>query len=105
MDMEQGMNITDLTIEKLNALGDYNFIDQGDLKKIANMLNSLNDMYMREAHVYEGEIYDDDEAYELIFAGLKREFPQYVAYCMRLAEDFLDIFNDYLENSDMVDWE
>ena len=49
--------------------------------------------------------YDDDAAYEALYADLQQRFPAYKMYAMRLSEDYLDFAEEYLVSVDAIEWE
>ena len=60
---------------------------------------------MESAPVEEGGVYDDEAAFELLFEGLKERFPQYQMFCMRLAEDYMDAVEEYLDSIGALEWD
>ncbi|MPN54340.1 hypothetical protein SDC9_202010 [bioreactor metagenome] len=65
----------------------------------------LDGEFMAETGVDEGNIYDDDKAYEKIFNGLCTRFPEMKMYCMRFAEDYMDAFEEFLDETGMLTWD
>ena len=49
--------------------------------------------------------YDDDAAYEALYAHMQARFPEYKMYAMRLSEDYLDFAEEYLVSVDAIEWE
>ena len=49
--------------------------------------------------------YDDDAAYEALYAHMQARFPEYKMYAMRLSEDYLDFAEEYLVSVDAIEWD
>ena len=92
-------------INKFTAEGDFDFLKEGELPAIVEAMRGFDEEYMQASGANEGEIYDDDDAYELIFTRLQAAYPQYKMYCMRLAEDYLDFAEEYLASVGALEWE
>lgn len=60
--------------EKFRAEGDFAFIPEDDLHKVVASLLQIDNGYMSEAGVYEGGIYDEDEAYEMLSRAFRPAF-------------------------------
>ena len=60
---------------------------------------------MEKSGVFDGGVYDDDEAFERVQAALMESFPEHKMYAMRFAEDYLDYSEEYLEESGLIDWD
>lgn len=92
-------------VDKFAAEGDFSFLKPGELDAMVDALIALDDEYMKKSGAEEGEVYDDDAAYEVIFAGMQKRFPDYKMYAMRLAEDYLDFAEEYLGSVGAIEWE
>ena len=92
-------------IDKFSAEGDFDFLKEGELPAIVYAMRGFDEEYMRASGADVGELYDDDDAYELIFTNLQAAYPQYKMYCMRLAEDYLDFVEEYLASVNAIEWE
>ncbi len=106
--MYEGIDAQELRayiLNKFTAEGDFDFLKEGELAEIVDAMLSYDEEYMQSSGANEGEVYDDDDAYDLIFARLQKAYPQYKMYCMRLAEDYLDFTEEYLASVDAIDWE
>ena len=97
--------LREYVIQKFTAEGDFDFLKEGELAAIVDAMRALDEAYMHESGADEGELYDDDDAYELIFSRLQAAYPQYKMYCMRLTEDYLDFVEEYLASVDAIEWE
>ena len=85
-------------LNKFTVEGDFEFLEEGELAKMVNE-------YMAKSGADEGADYDDDDAYELIFAGMQKRWPKYKEFAMRLSEDYLDFAEEYLESVGAIEWE
>ena len=92
-------------IDKFSAEGDFDFLKEWELPAIVDAMRGFDEEYMRASGADVGELYDDDDAYELIFTNLQAAYPQYKMYCMRLAEDYLDFVEEYLASVNAIEWE
>ena len=92
-------------VNKFKAEGDFSFLKEDELKKMVSALLELDGEYMDRSGADEGEVYDDDEAYEYIFEGMKARFPEQKMYAMRLSEDYLDFAEEYLGSVGAIEWE
>lgn len=92
-------------IDKFSAEGDFDFLKEEELPAIVDAMRGFDEEYMRASGADVGELYDDDDAYELIFTNLQAAYPQYKMYCMRLAEDYLDFVEEYLASVNAIEWE
>lgn len=92
-------------INKFTAEGDFDFLKEGELSAIVDAMRGFDEEYMRASGADVGKLYDDDDAYELIFMNLQAAYPQYKMYCMRLAEDYLDFVEEYLASVNAIEWE
>jgi hypothetical protein len=90
---------------KFTAEGDFDFLKEGELTAIVDALLELDEEYMKKSGADDGAVYDDDEAYELIFAGIQKRFAQYKMYAMRLVEDYMDFAEEYLASVGAIEWE
>ena len=89
-------------LEKFQKEGDFAFLKAEELTAMVDAMMELDQAYIQS--VGEG-IYDDDAAYEAIFAQMQLKFPAHKMYCMRLTEDYLDFAEEYLVSINAIDWE
>jgi len=87
------------------AGGEYSFIASDKLSEMVGECLRLDGEFMAETGVDEGNIYDDDKAYEKLFQGLSARFPEMKMYCMRFAEDYMDAFEAYLDDTGLLAWD
>ena len=92
-------------LNKFTVEGDFDFLEEGELAKMVDDLMDLDNEYMAKRGADEGADYDDDDAYELIFAGMQKRWPKYKEFAMRLSEDYLDFAEEYLESVGAIEWE
>lgn len=90
-------------IDKFTKEGDFDFLKPGELAAMADAMLELDTAYMNS--LGEDDVYDDDTAYEKLFAAMQERYPQYKMYCMRLAEDYLDFAEEYLASVGAIEWE
>ncbi len=85
--------------------GDFSFLPEGMLPEMVQKLIDLDQAFMARTKVDEGEPYDDDAAYDELFAAMQAAYPDYKMYAMRLVEDYLDYNEEYLDSIGAIDWE
>lgn len=101
----QAIDQREFLLAKFQAAGEYDFLPEGMLARMLEALIEADEGYMREAGVEDGAVYDDDAAYEALYAALQAGFPEYKMYAMRLSEDYLDYNEEYLEASGQIEWD
>lgn len=92
-------------LNKFTAEGDYDFLKEGELPQMVEAMLELDEEYMKKSGADAGEVYDDDAAYELIFAGMQKRYPAYKMYAMRLTEDYMDFAEEFLASVGAIEWE
>jgi len=92
-------------LEKFNAEGDFTFLKEGELERMVDSMIALDTEYMNRVGAFDDGEYDDDAAYEHIFETMKRLYPDYQMYCMRLSEDYLDFSEEYLDSIGAIEWD
>lgn len=92
-------------LDKFNEQGDYSFLKEGELESMVSAMQEMDEEYMRVSGVDDGGVYDDEAAFEQLFEGMKARFPEYKMYCMRLAEDYMDYYEEYLDSIGAIEWE
>ena len=92
---------------KFNEQGDYSFLKEGELENMVAAMQEMDEAYMNDSGVDEDGVcvYDDEAAFDHLFEGMKAKFPEYKMYCMRLAEDYMDYYEEYLESIGALEWE
>lgn len=91
--------------ERFRAEGDFAFMPDADLSAVLDAVLAEDEKYQAESAESEAGVYDEDVAYDRLFAMLQERFPQFKMYCMRLAEDYLDFAEQYLVSIDAIEWE
>ena len=64
----------------------------------------LDMAYMKQSGVEEGAEYDEDAAFDFIFAGLKKKYPS-VRKLDEITEDYMEAWEVYLNSVGAIDWE
>jgi hypothetical protein len=107
MDMIEGVDLkkAQQAISAKLSGGDYTFMAGDKLFDMVGECLRLDGEFMRETGVDEGNVYDDDKAYEKIFNGLCARFPEMKMYCMRFTEDYMDAFEAFLDDTGMLAWD
>ncbi len=91
-------------LAKFQEQGDFSFMEE--LPEMVDYIVTLDDKFMEDTGVTDGdEVYDDDKAYEFLFAGMNERFPARKMYLMRFVEDYMDYAEDYLESIGAIEWE
>lgn len=90
------------------------FIEQGDFpqimkpEEISGMINTvmaLDDAFMDENGVKDGKVYDDDAAFDYLQAQMIEKYPEHKMYMMRLVEDYMEYYEQYLDSIGAIEWE
>ena len=92
-------------LEKFKTQGDFLIFGEEKLKTMVAALIEADAAYQKAAGVDQGEVYDDDAAYEFLHNALGARFPEDKMYLMRLCDDFLDYNEEYLEQAGLIEWE
>ncbi len=107
--MEQTYNAADakaFILRKFTEQGDFlEIVNAETLSDMVGSIISFDEAYMHESGVDDGGVYDDDAAYEFIYKKLCQKYADYKMYLMRLAEDYLDYNEQYLESIGAIEWE
>lgn len=74
-------------LDKFRKEGDFDFLKEGELEAMVDALLQEDQAYL--ASLPEDGEYDDDAAYEALYAHMQARFPEYKMYAMRLSEDYL----------------
>ena len=81
------------------------FSEQGDFNILPKAVMDLDEAYMEQAGVNDGEVYDDDQAFEYMMTKLQDAFPEQKMYIMRFVEDYMEYDEAYLESVGLIEWE
>ena len=101
------------SIENAKKYIKQRFVEQGDFlilkeevfDRMLDRAVELDEAFMEQSGVNDGEVYDDDKAFEYLFEEMQKSFEDQKMYCMRFVEDYLDYSEQYLESIGAIDWE
>ena len=91
--------------KKFTEQGDFNILNKDVFGKMLDKVMDLDEAFMAEAGVNDGEVYDDDRAFEYIMKKLQEAFPEQKMYAMRFVEDYMEYDEAYLESVGLIEWE
>lgn len=91
------------------------FMEQGDFpaimseEQIGSLVDevmALDEAFMAKTGVNDGQVYDDDAAFDAMFAEMEQKHDGDIKmYMMRLVEDYMDYNEQYLNSIGAIDWE
>ena len=90
-------------LNKFNVEGDFDFLKDGLMEELVDAMMAIDQSYL--AKLGEDDDYDDDDAYDLLYEGIQKKYPELKMYAMRLSEDYLDFSEEYLESVGAIEWE
>ena len=90
-------------LNKFNVEGDFDFLKDGFMEELVDAMMAIDQSYL--AKLGEDDDYDDDDAYDLLYEGMQKKYPELKMYAMRLSEDYLDFSEEYLESVGAIEWE
>lgn len=90
-------------LNKFNVEGDFDFLKDGLMEELVDAMMAIDQSYL--AKLGEDDDYDDDDAYDLLYEGMQKKYPELKIYAMRLSEDYLDFSEEYLESVGAIEWE
>ena len=90
-------------LNKFNVEGDFDFLKDGLMEELVDAMMAIDQNYL--AKIGEDDDYDDDDAYDLLYEGMQKKYPELKMYAMRLSEDYLDFSEEYLESVGAIEWE
>ena len=90
-------------LNKFNVEGDFDFLKDGLMEELVDAMMAIDQNYL--AKLGEDDDYDDDDAYDLLYEGMQKKYPELKMYAMRLSEDYLDFAEEYLESVGAIEWE
>lgn len=90
-------------LNKFNVEGDFDFLKDGLMEELVDAMMAIDQNYL--AKLGEDDDYDDDDAYDLLYEGMQKKYPELKIYAMRLSEDYLDFSEEYLESVGAIEWE
>lgn len=93
-------------LAKYKEQGDFLIFGEDTLAKLLEKAIDLDQAFMEASGVANGsEVYDDDAAFDALFEGMQKAFPEHKMYLMRFCEDYLDYNEAYLESIGLIEWE
>lgn len=92
-------------LDRFNKQGDFNIFPADVVEKMVDTVLDLNAKYMESAKVTEGEVYDDDAAFDFFMEKMPAAFPEQKMYLMRFVDDFMEYDEAYLESTGAIEWE
>lgn len=92
-------------MKKFKEQGDFDILPEGVLEQMLSAIVKLDEEYVEKAGVNDGEVYDDDDAYDYFMEKLPSLFPEQKMYVMRFVEDYMEYSEAYLESIGAIDWE
>ena len=90
-------------LNKFNVEGDFDFLKDGLMEELVDAMMAIDQSDL--AKLGEDDDYDDDDAYDLLYEGMQKKYPELKMYAMRLSEDYLDFSEEYLESVGAIEWE
>ena len=85
--------------------GDFLILKEEVFDRMLDRIVELDESFMEESGVNDGEVYDDEKAFEYLFAEMQKSFEEQKMYCMRFVEDYMDYSGAYLDSIGAIDWE
>ena len=92
-------------VNKFSEQRDFNILPKDVFEKMLDKVMELDEAFMAETGVNDGQVYDDDQAFEYMMKGLQEAFPEQKMYAMRFVEDYMEYDEAYLESAGLIDWE
>ena len=90
---------------KFDQQGDFGILPKDMFEKMLDKVMDLDEAFMAQTGVNDGEVYDDDAAFEYMMKELQAAFPEQKMYAMRFVEDYMEYDEAYLESAGLIDWE
>ena len=86
--------------------GDFpQIMDEKTIEKLLGDVMALDEAFMQTNGVTDGEVYDDDAAFDYMHEKLVEKYPEHKMYAMRFVEDYMDYNEQYLDSIGAIDWE
>ena len=85
--------------------GDFLILKEEVFDSMLDRIVELDEEFMESSGVNDGEVYDDDKAFDYLFDGMQKSFEEQKMYCMRFVEDYMDYSEGYLESIGAIEWE
>ena len=91
--------------ERFVAQGDFLIFKEEIFDAMLDRVVELDEEFMESTGVNDGEVYDDDKAFDYLFEGLQKSFEEQKMYCMRFVEDYMDYSEQYLDSIGAIEWD
>ena len=91
--------------ERFVAQGDFLIFKEEIFDSMLDRIVELDEEFMESTGVNDGDVYDDDKAFDYLFEGMQKSFEEQKMYCMRFVEDYMDYSEQYLDSIGAIDWE
>ena len=86
--------------------GDFAEItDEKTLDAMVTAVMAHDAAFMKTSGADEGEVYDDDAAYDYMHEKMMAKFAEHKMYMLRLVEDYMDYNERYLDSLGLIDWD
>ena len=85
--------------------GDFLILKEDVFDQMLDRIVALDEAFMESSGVNDGEIYDDEKAFDYLFAEMQKSFEEQKMYCMRFVEDYMDYSEAYLESIGAIEWD
>lgn len=93
-------------LEKFKEQGDFpDIMDEDTLSRMIGAAATYDEVFINETGADNGEVYDDDAAFEYLQNRLADQFPDHKMYIMRFVEDYMDYNELYLDSIGAIEWE
>ena len=91
--------------ERFVAQGDFLILKEEVFDSMLNRIVELDEAFMESSGVNDGEVYDDDKAFDYLFEEMQKSFEDQKMYCMRFVEDYMDYSEQYLDSIGAIEWD
>ena len=85
--------------------GDFLILKEDVFDSMLDRVVALDEEFMETSGVNDGEVYDDEKAFDYLFDGMQKSFEEQKMYCMRFVEDYMDYSEAYLESIGAIEWD
>lgn len=85
--------------------GDFLILKEDVFDSMLDRIVALDETFMETSGVNDGEIYDDEKAFDFLFEEMQKSFEEQKMYCMRFVEDYMDYSEAYLESIGAIEWD
>ena len=93
-------------LDKFREKGEFpQVVDDETLSSMVGAALTYDEAFMSETGVDQGELYDDDKAFDYLSDRLASQFPDQKMYILRFVEDYMDYNELYLESIGALEWE